>query len=566
MESLRNTIFSTERYPSRIRQQQANLLYILVLIVLVAIVTIIFLLPLGTAGTTLFQSAMENGISLSVGAGLMLVVASFATIILVRFGMYMIGAWLINGMLFLLVAATAYTGFNSDFEMFGLAFLIALSAVTLSQIGFGIISGASIILYLASFFVAAEQTGTEVSFSPIGMASLSAYIALVYAFIRFLQVNRVEGQAIESVERFKLAEINTSITRQASERVSLDETLNNTLTMILGNYPQLYHAQVFLIDDTGVQARLVASTGETGKQLINKGHSLAVGSLSVIGQTTFKGEPVIARAGDTETVHRQNELLGQTRVEAAFPLRIGESIIGALDLQSRQDLRLDDFDMLTFQSLADSLSLAIDSIRQFESAKARIEENQRLTEQTRTALREVERLNQRLIGRAWSEYLSGKGDLLGLNIELDTNHVENDTTWTESLANAAQTGGIVQHHNAIAVPLRVRGVVVGAMEFELDEEGGFTPADFELVQEVSDRFGLAAENTRLVEESQRVAQRETLINEISTRLQSAINVEATLAEAARSLSDTLQANRISIRLGIPADEKRAKTHTNGTTE
>jgi GAF domain-containing protein len=288
--------------------------------------------------------------------------------------------------------------------------------------------------------------------------------------------------------------------------------------------------------------------------------------LSVIGQTTFKGEPVIARAGDRESIHRQNELLAQTLVEAAFPMRIGENIIGALDLQSRQDLQLGEFDMLTFQSLANSLSLAIDSIRQFEAAKARVEENQRLAEQTRTALREVERLNQRLIGRAWSEYLSGKGDLLGLDIELEDNTVSSETTWTDTLANAAHTGGIVQDQNVIAVPLRVRGVVVGAMEFELDEEGGFTPADFELVQEVSDRFGLAAENTRLVEESQRVAQRETLINEISSRLQSAINVEATLAEAARSLSDTLQANRIAIRLGIPANEQRAKSHTNGATE
>lgn len=566
MDTLRNTIFNTDRYTSNIRKEQANLLYGMVTIVLVAIVVIDFFLPLGADGTTLIQTALESGFSLAVSMSILLIIATVATIGLVRFGRYTMGAWLINVVLFLLVAATAYTGFDADFEVFGLVFLLVLSAVTLRELGFAIIGSASTVLFIASFYVAANQAGTDVEFSPIGMATLLAFIALVYTFIRFLQVSRTEGRVTESAERFKLAEINTRITRQASERISLDETLNNTLQMILENYRQIYHAQVFLINDDGIQARLVASTGETGQQLIQKGHSLAVGSLSVIGQTTFKGEPVIARSNDQNSVHRENQLLPQTRVEAAFPMQISDNIIGALDLQSREDLILGEFDMLTFQSLANSLSLAIDNIRQFEAAKTRVEENQRLAEQTRNALREVERLNQRLIGRAWSEYLSGKGDQLGLNIELDTNEVESVPDWTESLRNAAQSGGIVQEENIIAVPLHVRGVIVGAMEFELGAEGEFTPADMELVQEVSERFGLAAENTRLVEESQRIAQRESLINEISTRLQSANNVEATLAEAARSLSDTLQANKVTIRLGIPEPKKQSKPHTNGATE
>jgi GAF domain-containing protein len=564
METLLSRIFSTEPYPTTARKEQARLLYILVTILLIADILLIGILPDNAANQSILVDALQNGITPEAVAGIIGFFAIITVFFLLRLGYYDSSAWIVSLVLLGTSANLIINTTETDFEFLILVFTAIIGTLTLGYRGLYIIGGLSILTYLSIFFTTSSDG--LVHATPEGFVLFVAMLAVNFTYLRYARASQVEGRIVESEQRFKLAEINTRITRQASERASLNETLNNTLAMILENYPHLYHAQVFLIDDTGVQARLVASTGETGKQLINKGHSLAVGSLSVIGQTTFKGEPVIVRAGDTETVHRQNELLSQTRVEAAFPLRIGESIIGALDLQSRQDLKLDEFDMLTFQSLANSLSLAIDSIRQFESAKARIEENQRLTEQTRTALREVERLNQRLIGRAWSEYLSGKGHLLGLNIEIETSHVATDTTWTDSLANAAQTGGIVQHQNVIAVPLRVRGVVVGAMEFELDEEGGFTPADFELVQEVSDRFGLAAENTRLVEESQRVAQRETLINEISTRLQSAINVEATLAEAARSLSDTLQANRIAIRLGIPADERRAKTHTNGATE
>ena len=71
------------------------------------------------------------------------------------------------------------------------------------------------------------------------------------------------------------------------------------------------------------------------------------------------------------------------------------------------------------------------------------------------------------------------------------------------------------------------------------------------MQEVGERLGLAAETTRLFERSQRIAQREALVNEIGTRLQSTSNIEAALAEAARSLKQTLRADKVAIRLGTP---------------
>jgi hypothetical protein len=44
--------------------------------------------------------------------------------------------------------------------------------------------------------------------------------------------------------------------------------------------------------------------------------------------------------------------------------------------------------------------------------------------------------------------------------------------------------------------VRVRGQVVGAMEFELDADTVLTDSDLELINEVSQRFGLAAENLK----------------------------------------------------------------------
>lgn len=384
-----------------------------------------------------------------------------------------------------------------------------------------------------------------------------AFQAMVFLTVNFLNLTEVEITQEQGQQRLRLADINNSITRQATQRRSLDETLRGTLDLILENYPEWYHAQVFLIEPDGVQARLVASTGVAGEQLLKQAHRLAVGSLSVIGQTTLKGEPVIARAGEPDTIHRPNPLLPDTMLEAAFPLQVENDIIGVLDLQTKLPLQLSRYDLESFQSLANSFSLAIDSIRQFETARTRIEENQRMAEDMREALIQRERLNQRLMGQAWSEYLGNRGGRIGINLNLETGESVEATRWTRTLSQAVETRNLVIENNVIAVPLRVRGETVGALEFELEEEADLTPEDIELIQEVSDRFGLTAENTRLVDRSQMIAQRETLLNEISTRLQSAQDVESTLFEAARTINETLDANRVVIRLGTRSEANQS---------
>lgn len=379
----------------------------------------------------------------------------------------------------------------------------------------------------------------------------STIAMIAYFFLRIAETTRIQTEQQAGVERLKLAEITQRITRLGSQRTSLQQALNDVIDLLLQNYPQFYHAQIFAIDEQGIQARLIASTGDAGRILLARGHGLAVGSLSVIGQTTFRGEPIIAYANQSGTSYRPNDLLNRTKTEVAFPMRIGNQIVGALDFQSYEEVAFSDNDLSAFQSLSDSIALIIDNIRQFETARQRVEENQQLAEQSRNALAEVQRLNKRLIGRAWSEYLRDQQAVTSLELDLRTDAIAERVDWTDTLKKAIHEARLVQEGNIVSVPLLVRGQVIGAMEFELDETGKLTPDDVELLKEISERFGLAAENTRLVEQSQRAAQREALINVVSSRLQTTNNVESTLAEAARSLSELLQADRVSIRLGKP---------------
>jgi GAF domain-containing protein len=89
------------------------------------------------------------------------------------------------------------------------------------------------------------------------------------------------------------------------------------------------------------------------------------------------------------------------------------------------------------------------------------------------------------------------------------------------------------------------------MEFEVDENDSLSAEDLGLIEEVSEQLGLAAETNRLFETSQRLAQREALVNEIATRLQTSSSVNMTLTTAAQSLKEALKASKVAIRLGTP---------------
>ncbi|MGJ3239579.1 MAG: GAF domain-containing protein [Anaerolineae bacterium] len=541
MEQLLNLYLNTSAYSNRSDRLRVTIVY--GLLFMVTIMLLILSVIGNIAGIALASIAPFIGIAITLGV-----------YVLVRQGYFKLGSWiLLIGMASISVSANLPDGILMPRQILNVALLILMGGFLLETPGI-VLFGAVAIGQTLLFPAINGYLDTGNYEWPVRLTLSTIYVVIglmVYAYNQFVAASQIKGQTLESQERIKLAEVNMYITQQASTRQSLDSALNTTLQLILQNYPQMYHAQIFLLDNDGIQARLSASTGEAGQKLIERSHSLAVGSLSVIGQTTLTGEPVIALSSEKDGVHRTNELLPDTTLEAAFPLRVGTRIIGALDLQSKTLTELNRDDRLTFQSLANSLSLAIDSIQQFEQAQAQVEENQRLAEQTRSALREVERLNQRLIGRAWSEHIQHMGEEPGIAIDFSTNQSEAYHAWTEGLLNATEQNQIVQMDNVIAVPLRVRGQVVGAMEFELDEAQHITQEDLELLLEVSERFGLAAENTRLVEESRRTAQRETLINQITSRFQSAQNVEATLAEAARSIGDTLSAEKVMIRLGAP---------------
>jgi GAF domain-containing protein len=572
MRRLIQRLYDTSRYESLVDKDRARMVYAMGTIIFILLMIYMTFSRNATTGFNLWQSLLA-GTNSTLGLYVLVILgAVVGSIVLTRTGRLQWGSGILVICFVIPISIpAAQSGMYTLIGTISLVVIILMSGLLLGIRGLigGTLLAAVLVIWGLSVRpnVAPPVPATTASDALNYAAGFTIISSFTFLFLRFLTLSRSEAAAGAREDRLRLAELTTQVSQRISRRMALSEVLNNAVEQIETSYPSIYHAQIFLVDDMRQNARLVASTGEVGRLLLGRKHSLAVGSLSVIGQVTVQGKPIIARSNAGDGVHRRNEFLPETVVEAAFPLRIGDNIIGALDMQSKISNTFADDDIPLFQSLADHLAIAIDNARLFEETEKRLEENQQLVEQTRRTAADIERLNQQLTGRFWEEYLSGQSDSMGLNVDFKSKAQRKDEEWTSTLEDAVSYNHPIQQSQdgmqVIAVPVRVRGQVIGAMEFELDETGNLSPEDLNLIEEVGEQLGLAAESNRLFETSQRVAQREALVNEISTRLQASNNVEMTLNEAARSLRSTLKANRVTIRLGTPP---AAPTNGNGHTQ
>jgi len=561
-------LFDISKYDSLIERDRARMVYAITSFLLVLFTLYITLVPVGAnTPATFVQEALAGDvvyIILMVGLYSLGIVAIWAT----RVGNTRLSTVSPVIMFFIGGVLNAVDGsFHNPADGVTLVLFVLLAGLLNRDRGLLVSSVVAIIVlaigisFRANDPIRLDADDSIEDFFTIALEIIGA-VGVTYLFLRFARLNRQEAMIRSGEERLLLAQITAQIAQRILGRAKLQDVLNGAVEQICSSYPSIYHAQIFLIDDIGKSAELVASTGEVGKMLIARHHTLTVGSQSVIGRVTATNSPMVARADSTSTVHRRNEFLPDTTVEAAFPLRIGPLVIGALDLQSTIVDTFREEDLPIFQALADNIAIAIDNARLFEEAEERVEENKRLVEQANTALRQVQRLNQRLTGRAWSDYVSDHREARGVNIDFSGNQMSTGMEWTRALSQTIQTNDLVQTQTdsgarVLAVPIRLRGQVIGAMEFELDGDNHLQPEQLELVQDVGELFSLSAENARLFEESQRNAQREAMVGEIAARIQSTNNVETMLSEAARGLKQTLKAERVAIRLGTPSAVRNA---------
>ena len=309
----------------------------------------------------------------------------------------------------------------------------------------------------------------------------------------------------------------------------------------------LYYVGLFLVDEERRFAVLQAGTGEAGRQMLAQGHRLEVGGESMIGQCVATGKPDVQLDVGEAAVRFDNPLLPETRSELALPLRVRERVIGALTVQSERENAFDETYVALLQTMADQVAVAIDNARLFAESQA--------------ALSEMKAVQQRYTAQSWRKYLAAKDT--NASVTVGVGDAAQGTIAAEIRQALGHGGATVvkppssagdgvgrQGHSALVLPIMVREKTIGVVGLhDTDAQRDWSEVDIALAEAVVERLAIAAENLRLLDDTQRSAAREQLTAQIGQRVREALDMGEIMHVAAEALGQELGASEVVLRLG-----------------
>lgn len=195
----------------------------------------------------------------------------------------------------------------------------------------------------------------------------------------------------EARQRATQLEAIAELGRRITSILDFDELLSQVVELIhhtLG----YYHVHVFLVDEASKEAVFRAGSGEVGQLIEERGSvRLRVGEQGITGWVAGSGLSLLVNDVSQEPRYVPDDALPATKSELAVPLKIGQRVIGVLDVQSDELNAFDLDDVAVLQTLGDQVAIAIENARLFEELeehKATLEERVReRTEELAAALR-----------------------------------------------------------------------------------------------------------------------------------------------------------------------------------
>jgi PAS domain S-box-containing protein len=267
-----------------------------------------------------------------------------------------------------------------------------------------------------------------------------------------------------------------------------------------------------------------------------------------------------------------------TQSLAILPLWVGLQQVGSLLFEAEEIYEFTEDDRRLMRAMAEQVAVAV--------------ENQRLLQETRAALTEVEAIQRRYTVQSWAAYRARKSDLsheqvrpgvepLGVSLRsairqmlapapsplddsspqpsrrLQTIDVRPHANSPSSLPALAGQPGV--NGGQLLVPLAVRGQTIGLLGLQENVQAHrWSPEEVALVEAIAEQMAQVAENLRLIDETQQRAAREQVTRQITDRIRASRDIETALKTATAELSQALGASRAVVNLQVEATDGQEK--------
>jgi GAF domain-containing protein len=330
------------------------------------------------------------------------------------------------------------------------------------------------------------------------------------------------------------------------------EMFESVLTEYLG-YLGLPQGGLLLNDEDGQTGTLVALV--SGGRVVEAGRRIPLVGNPPTEQMIATKKPVVindaAHSALVQPVHELAEDLGYKSL-LLVPIVMRGEVIGALGADATETAHeFTEREVALVQAVADQLSVTL--------------ENRRLFQETQAALAEVETAHRSYLRREWQDHLRQRDVLERSAFVYDRTGSGPEAAWSAvpdlwrpemDLAMRAgrpvtEPGGDEQEGASLAMPITVRGQTIGVLGVEAP--GGdrqWTEEDLAFVEAIGDQLAQTLETARLFADTQRTAERERLIGEITAKIRASTDMHHILQTAAVELGQTLGTSRALIRAGL----------------
>ena len=325
------------------------------------------------------------------------------------------------------------------------------------------------------------------------------------------------------------------IARDAASIRDLGELLESSARLLLERF-KLYHTGIFLVDKNREFAILAASPTDAGKQMIANGYKVRMTEAGVVGRVASVGEPRISQETGLGAPFI-SPLLPKAQSEMALPLKVGNLVIGVLDVQSEQSMAFTQDDIAILQVMADQLATAI--------------ERTRLLQEVEYNLKELEKAYGQYTREGWQK-IGTSGHLINRGYRFDNIRIE-PINEALGLGSESTAPNGKKEKNTIAIPIKLRGQTIGVINAKLKE--GYSPRTVSTLEAATERLAAALESARLYEEARSRADREQAIAQVTAKISASTEFESILRTTVEEIGKSLGNSEVSIQIVGDLDDE-----------
>jgi GAF domain-containing protein/HAMP domain-containing protein len=388
----------------------------------------------------------------------------------------------------------------------------------------------------------------------------------------------------ESQRKAVQLETASEIARDISGSLNIDELLIKAVNLIRERF-DFYHASVFLHDLAGDFAVIREATGEAGAQMKRAGYKIGIGSKSIVGFVGSRGEQLVINDTTKDTTYYTNPLFPETRAEAAIPLKVGERIMGVLDVQSAKPYAFTDDSLRILQILADQIAVAVVNSELFAETQEHLSTHRLLhhittTVASGTTLEEalesaVNGLQVTLGGDRVIILLTDREKKI-LEAKASMGYSEDITRLQIPIGNGI-IGWVAAHRrplrikdvtmdsryfeissntrSELAIPLIYRNELLGVLNVESEQVDAYKENDEEMLGTLGGSLAAIIANARLLEQIRLQAERERLVYEVSSKIRRSTDIQSIMMTTASELTRITGAHYTKLQINPEKDQK-----------